>query len=701
LALPRQINRGIFTDACLDDAADEGRKALVMRYFRHFSISTKFILWFLFISVVPLVIAIYVSYNSSLKVLEGEVKNSLSAVTDNKANQIEAYLQKRKKDAATLASMSEVVDAMEKFTNAFRGGGLGSAEYKAAEQEFRSMLAYYQKSLGYDDLIFVSPEGDSLFSIKGQMELKSLYEVALYKKSELTNAFIAAKKSQEIEISDFEYYPEAKEAAVFIVAPVFKGMDLIGFVAVQMSNKGISEFVQDYSGLGDTGETIVVAKIGEGAVFITPLRFDPEAAFKRIIVIGSREGREVQKALQGEKGAGISTDYRKQNVLSVWRYLPTFRLGMVVKMDTQEVFASANKLRNNLLKILLVLLVVVVLAALFIARSVSRPIKELTHVSKIISEGEFSARAKISTGDEIGELATSFNQMTDKLVEAKATVEQKKEELEEQKRLLEEANRELDSFVYTASHDLRAPLRGIDGLVKFIEEDYADKFDSQGKDYLSRIRLGANRMKQLIDDLLTLSRISRIKNPYEDVDINELVNSVTNRIEFDIKQHKVELNIASNLPVVRCDRIKMQEVFFNLISNGIKFSSKNKGVRPKLEVGFNDRNDAYEFYVKDNGIGIDKKYHDEIFGMFKRLHTQEEYEGTGAGLGIVRKIIDDHQGSIRLDSEPGKGATFYFTIPKEIPDTKKIGEILVDDGYITKGDLNEALKKQGIQDQGI
>jgi light-regulated signal transduction histidine kinase (bacteriophytochrome) len=133
-----------------------------------------------------------------------------------------------------------------------------------------------------------------------------------------------------------------------------------------------------------------------------------------------------------------------------------------------------------------------------------------------------------------------------------------------------------------------------------------------------------------------------------------------------------------------------------LISNAIKFSSKTKDINPRVEVGYNDRNEAHEFYVKDNGIGIDKKYHGEIFGIFKRLHTQEEYEGTGAGLSIVKRIIDDHKGSIWVDSEPGKGAAFFFTIPKKPPEKKKLGEILLEEGRISEDDLKRALEKQGI-----
>ena len=121
-----------------------------------------------------------------------------------------------------------------------------------------------------------------------------------------------------------------------------------------------------------------------------------------------------------------------------------------------------------------------------------------------------------------------------------------------------------------------------------------------------------------------------------------------------------------------------------------------KDTHPKVEIGYSDKEGAHEFFVKDNGIGIDKKYHEEIFGIFKRLHKQEEYEGTGAGLSIVKKIIDDHKGTIWIDSALGKGTTFYFTIPKEILRIKKLGELLIEAGFVSEKDVKNALEKQGI-----
>jgi len=625
------------------------------------NITTKFMLWFLFITLLPSTMATYTSYISARQILEREVANSLRAVADNKVNQVETYLREKVDNVTDLSHRSDIIDALEGCSKAFlKGGSAESPEYAAAYEEFRPFLSYYQKSHNYDNIFLTNPEGCIIFSSEKEKDAKSLYETALYdKESELAKVFIKAKESSRTEVSNFEYDPFAKKASAFIAAPVFKEAQIIGVIIFEMGNEGLFKFVRDYTGLGQTGDIIIATKVGNEAVVIAPLRYDPNAAFKKKISIGSKEGVGIQKAVLGKDEVAVVSDYRGEEALAVMRYLPFFKLGMVVKMDISEVLASADKLRNILIVVGGAFLIIVVIMAFIAARSIASPIKTLTRVSGIIAQGDLSARASIDAKDEIGELAQSFNQMTDRLIEAKADVEEKK-------RLLEEANKELDSFVYTASHDLKAPLRGMSAFASFLEEDYKDKLDKEGKDYLKEIREGANRMALLIEDLLKLSRISRIKNPYENVNMNVLIDTVIKRIEFDIKEKKVNLRVQQNIPIVRCDRIKMTEVFLNLINNAIKFSSKNNKENPKVEVGYVDEGRSHGFYVKDNGIGIDPKYHDEVFGLFKRLHTLEEYEGTGAGLSIVKRVIDDHGGKIWVESELGKGAAFYFTIPKNL-----------------------------------
>jgi signal transduction histidine kinase len=626
--------------------------------FRDMSVARKFILWFLLVALVPLIIATYISYENSEKALGREVENSLKAIADNKANVIESYLIDKKKSLTTLSHISEVIETAQKLCEA-------SPEAGAAAEEFRPFLKYYQESSGYTDIFILGPEGNVVFSVSGQKGADSLYEAALKTgKSPLLKVFSDAKASSQTEVSDFDFSAENKSVCVFIASPVMRGGELTGIIMAQMDNKGLAGITGDYAALGSTGETMLATKTANEIAFVVPLRFDPDAVFGRRLAIASNKDVEWRKAIAGESGSGRLAGYRGKDVFAVWRHLPTFRLGMMVQMDSSEVFKSARDLRATLTKIAVVILFFTVLAALIIANSVASPIKELTRVSGNIAAGDLAARVAVTSEDELGKLAVSFNRMTGSLVEAMAKIEEKNVEVGKQKDLLEAVNKELDSFVHTVSHDLRAPLHGIEGFANFLKEDYSSRLDKEGVDYLVRIIAGTRRMNKLIDDLLTLSRISRIMNPYEYVDMNELIQSVLLRIEFDIRKQNVLMKVANGLPTVYCDKIKMGEVFLNLINNAIKFSSKNASARPTVEVGWNDREAAYEFYVKDNGIGIDKKYHSEVFGIFRRLHTQEEYEGTGAGLSIVKKVIDDHKGNIWIESEPGKGATFYFTLPK-------------------------------------
>lgn len=643
--------------------------------FRSFGITTKFILWFLIVALIPLGIAIYISYESSRRVLKEEITKNLSAIADYKARQIESYLRNKKKNVSNLSHSSESIYAMEAYSHAFHEQGLGSEAYEQAEQKFRSFFTYHQKAFNYRNLFLICPDGNVVFSVESYTDTRTLYERALYKESELAKIFIEVKKSRDSAVSDFEYNQLTSKAIWYVGAPIFKGAEFLGMVVVEMDNQGLYEFVMDFTGLGQTGETILVTKVKKEILFITPLRFDKDAVLKKKLAIGSAEMLDVQSSLLSEAGSGLAFDYRQNEVLSVWRFLPTFKLGMVVKMDTREVLALADQLRSSLFKLSMGLLGVIVFVAVIVANSVSRPIKELTSTSSLISQGNLSARAKVQTNDEIGQLALSFNQMTDNLVKEKAKVEEKNAELEEQKILLEKANTELDSFVYTVSHDLKAPLRGLTAFVGFLEEDCGDKLDDEGRDNLKEISKSAHKMNDLIQDLLMLSRISRIKNPFEDVNMQELISSILERIKFDIEKNNVDLKIQQNLPMVYCDRIKISEVILNLLTNAIKFSAKNAEKRPAVEIGCQEDEDKHKFYVRDNGIGIAKEHHDQIFAIFKRLHTDKEYAGTGAGLSIVKRVIDDHQGKVWVESELGQGTTFYFTIPKNLkkkePSTKE------------------------------
>lgn len=227
---------------------------------------------------------------------------------------------------------------------------------------------------------------------------------------------------------------------------------------------------------------------------------------------------------------------------------------------------------------------------------------------------------------------------------------------------LSQTNKELDSFIYTVSHDLKAPLVSIQGFSAMLSSDYGDKLDEMGKMYLERMQKNSERMGELIDNLLELSRIGRIKSKDEIVNISEVISEITEALDTQLKARGTKLILKNDMPKLYSDHTRLSQVFSNLISNANKFMGDDNK-EPTIEIGYSQDNGYHKFYVKDNGIGIDKEYHDKVFQIFQRLE-EVDVEGTGIGLSIVKRIISNMNGDIWLDSEKGKGTTFYFTIPK-------------------------------------
>jgi PAS domain S-box-containing protein len=223
-------------------------------------------------------------------------------------------------------------------------------------------------------------------------------------------------------------------------------------------------------------------------------------------------------------------------------------------------------------------------------------------------------------------------------------------------------NAELEDFTHSVSHDLKEPLRGIEAFAGFLAEDYGDKLDEQGQRYVDILRESSVRMKDLIDDLLQLSRIGRTRYEYATVSVTELANDVKLELSYAIQEKQVDLQIDPNLPAVACDKTRLREVFKNLISNAIKYNDKPT---PRVEIACKASNDSVTFTVSDNGIGIPAEFHEKIFKIFQRLHHRDEYEGSGVGLAICKKVVEAHGGRIWVESEPERGTTFCFTIPRQ------------------------------------
>ncbi len=220
-------------------------------------------------------------------------------------------------------------------------------------------------------------------------------------------------------------------------------------------------------------------------------------------------------------------------------------------------------------------------------------------------------------------------------------------------------NRELESFVYSISHDLRAPLRSMEGFARIVVEDYAERLDEQGKDYLGRIHRGAEKMTRLIDDLLRLSRISRQEIDRTEVDLSKMASAIVAELREAHAGRSVEIHIKEGLTAFADPRL-MGIILSNLIGNAWKFTSKIEKAR--IEFGADNEDGKPVYYVRDNGAGFNPEYADKMFWPFHRLHSDDEFEGTGIGLTIVERVIHRHGGKVWAEGETGKGATVYFTL---------------------------------------
>ncbi|GAB5402556.1 MAG: hypothetical protein Aurels2KO_07870 [Aureliella sp.] len=235
-------------------------------------------------------------------------------------------------------------------------------------------------------------------------------------------------------------------------------------------------------------------------------------------------------------------------------------------------------------------------------------------------------------------------------------------DISERKRVIDKlaaSNLELQQFAYVASHDLQAPLRGIGNFAQFLREDYGDKLDDEAGEYISRIVNGCKRMQQLISDLLTYSRVDARARPFESVDLNTVVDQAIEILEPSITDAGGRIT-RDDLPTVSGDPSQLLQLMQNLIGNGLKYH--RDGV-PTVHVSSESLGLCHEVRVRDNGIGIDPDAQDRVFEIFKRLHTQDEYPGTGIGLAICRRIVEQHSGEIGVESSPGDGSTFSFTLP--------------------------------------
>ncbi len=362
------------------------------------------------------------------------------------------------------------------------------------------------------------------------------------------------------------------------------------------------------------------------------------------------------------------------------------QIGTIYIEGRYQLYERLIQYAGIVLGVALLALALSMLLAVRMQKHVSQPILGITSLArKVTEQRDYSLRAEKLTDDEIGYLVDAFNDLLAQVQFGSAALEASNAKLQreiadrrraneeirnlnaqlehrvaERTRELESANHELEAFSYSVSHDLRTPLRAIDGFGQALLEDYYEVLDETGQDYLKRVRFGAQRMGQLIDDLLTLARVSRIALDHEPVNLSAMAETIVSELRTQEPERDVDVRLWPNLTGFG-DPHLLRIALENLLNNAWKYTGKVANAR--IELGFSEEGGCVCYFVKDNGAGFDMAYAGKLFGAFQRLHEASDYPGTGVGLATVQRIIHRHGGQIWAEAAVDQGATFHFTLP--------------------------------------
>lgn len=350
---------------------------------------------------------------------------------------------------------------------------------------------------------------------------------------------------------------------------------------------------------------------------------DSIAAFNRLYRDKTNGEKLLQKTLQA-----------KFRDFSNWEY----RIRDERRAKLESSAAKSNEIAFILTAISLVTAIVIVI---ILVKKISGRIGQMVNMADTIASGNYNVNLKNKGNDELLPLVDSLNHMA--------------KELATNISLLKEKNEELDQFAHIVSHDLKGPLRGIDNVISWIEEDHTEELSPKLKEYIDLIKGRVIRAENLIQGILAYARIGKEVVQKEEVDVNELIEEAKDSLPAG--KHFTVI-IPEKLPVVFTERIPLFQVFANLVSNAVKYNDKEKG---EIRIYYKDIGDKYEFFIEDNGPGISEQYHKRIFVIFQTLKDRDTFESTGVGLAIVKKILDKRNEAITLRSKAGEGATFSFT----------------------------------------
>jgi methyl-accepting chemotaxis protein WspA len=379
---------------------------------RRIGISTRLLIWFLVMSLIPCGILTVVISLLSTASLENTVRQGLLAVSEAKSIQLETFMRERRADLSMVGRSLTLAAAMQRLSEVRRQEPVDSPLYLEQARSAGPILANYVESFGYSNGYLFDTEGTLLFQLKANLDVGSNLLRGPLKVSKLAEVYDRVRALAQTEVSDYQMYPGRSEPAAFIAGPVFNAQGrIIGFAALELGNRQVFRVFHDYSGLGETGESMVAMRQGQEFTYVIPPRHNLGTDQWSRLLLGGDMATAMQKAVQGEHGYGEAIDYRGSRIIGVWTYLPSYRWGMVVKQDIDEAFALVYLQRRVVILLLAATILVVALFALWLARTITRPIREAAFVTDRVASGDLSVSCEGRAPGEAGLLLQAIRKM--------------------------------------------------------------------------------------------------------------------------------------------------------------------------------------------------------------------------------------------------------------------------------------------------
>lgn len=590
-----------------------------MTFFWQTSLVARLVFSFLLLSLLTVGLLGILAYNDAAQGLSESVLARLEVEASLKVTAVTQWVEEQQREFLLVAGLPPLRQTFDNFVSRPSEDPGFAQRYEALARQATALL---QLQPGWRELQVLSARGEILFST--QAENEGDFRI-------LNNYFSEGLKAPYIE----KVYPSPLDSRPTMTLSTPIGTDQApGVLALHLDLNWLDSILerkgaQPQGALSDV-ESYLVDKLN---VPVTGQRFGDDV-FRR-----GFHSPGIRRAISGEDGFGFYDDYQGIPVVGVFRYVEALNAVLMVEVPTDHAYEPARQLVLKIVGVGLAVVLLLTAGTFGLARQIASPVLAVRDTAVQVTQGDLKARAAVTTQDEIGTLAQAFNQMIKELGAR---------------------NEELSRFAYTVSHDLKSPLLTIQGFLGFLEKDVASGDKERVLDDLARIRAAASTMQQLLDELLELSRIGRVMNPPEEVELAPLIDEVLAATAGHLAVARVEVRVGDALGSVLGDRTRIREVFQNLVENAARFMHDEE--RPLIEIDAEWRQNEVVCCVRDNGIGIEPEYHQKVFGLFERLDSRTE--GTGVGLALVKAIVEHHGGRIWIESEGlGTGTAFFFTLP--------------------------------------